>query len=209
MDSFKRPLTLSMARLKKLPPEAREEAYIGFRAKEDAWVREAQIVAETINYAGPRYLTERLQEDLLEGGVVVFLSSLWTSFREQVWVPKFYDGPVASIKRRFEDWLEKESGLEDQKIYTAVISGNAVLGTATGDFMNELVVPLLPETDQEKVRATFITKADMVRATRIALAGEDFDQADYHRRLFVFGPNGQISKDPQSAVAVLGLQLPI
>ena len=209
MDSFKVPLTLSMARLGRYSPEEREQGYVGFRAKEEKWVREAQKGADAVNYTGSRYLTERLRSDLPRRGVVVFLSSLWTSFREQVWVPRFYDGPVASVKKRFEDWLERESGLEKQRIYTAIVSGNAVLETPTGDFMSRMMVPLLPKADQDRIRTTFIGRGDMVRATRMALDGEGFEQADYHRRLFVFGPNGQISRDPQAAMAVLGLQLPI
>lgn len=198
MEPFLRELATKMLRLRRVAPENREEAFATFVTECDQWVSASQDFASAINYTGSRHLIESLADKLPRRGVVVYESSLWSTFMDQVWVPRFYQG-VASSKGMFERWLESESGLEDREIYTAVVSGHIVMDTEVGKALNRLVVPLWPEADQAAISASFITKADMVKATRMALKGDDFDPKQFHRRLYVYGPAGvSFAFSPQS-----------
>lgn len=208
MELFLPRLLSKLARLRRVPKQEQEVAFREFVEESDRLVLENQQFAQAVNFDGPRYLVESLKADLPEGANFVYESSLWTTFLDQVWVPRFYRG-VASTKKMFEVWLESESGLDDKGIRTTIISGNVVADTDIGKAVEHFIASLIEGGQRNVMQQTFITRQDMVNATIEALEGSHFSPTQLHRRLFVFGPGGQITTELSPKSPVFAMTLPI
>lgn len=207
MEPFLAKVGLGMARLARVPEDQHEAACGKFAQESREWALSAMGLATSVNYEGPRYITERLVEG---GGLnnIVDESSLWTTFRDRVWVPGFYHG-ISSTKGMFEKWLEVEDTLDAAKVSRTIVTGYVIGDTDVGKAFLRFMLPLFPESKQEDVSSTFIQRSDMVRATRMALLREGVEVAQLVRRLYVYGPNGQISNELSPDSAVFAVRLPI
>lgn len=192
-----------LARLARVRPEEREERFQEFRELSKKLVEENMELSLAVNYLGPQHLV-----GLTKNANQIYLSSLYATFFPQVWAPTFYE-VISQPKERTIYFLEQESGLEKNGVYTTIVSGHIIEDTDVGEAFIRLVLPLMPKDKQKSMRATFITKQDMVRATRLALTGECFDENDFNRRLFVFGPGGQITTELSADSPVFDYSIPI
>lgn len=196
MGPAKTTIGKTLAALKKFPPDSeRGQALI---AKMVRRIEEVMPYSMVINHDGPTQLLERVQEILPPDGWFVFFSSLPSSVNPE-WA-KFYKG-VALSKNAFEkEIIDRAPDLAAQGIYTAIVSGNVLADSAVGQMIDDLVIPLVPPDQQEAMRATFVTYADMVRETMNILEADprEFPIDDLPVRKYVVTPTevtGTLSAD--------------
>jgi NAD(P)-dependent dehydrogenase (short-subunit alcohol dehydrogenase family) len=151
--------------LRRMPPEQLDEAIATLRAELAPLVGATRELAMRVNCTGPVQLLERCAPLLPDGATVIFYSSLWASFWPHPQVPVYYQA-VAEAKQGLERWLEAQApAWARRRITTAIISANLIGGTRMGYLLDRFCTDLMPESDRERWRATYIDSADLVSAT--------------------------------------------
>lgn len=154
-------------------------------------VQNTMEYAEAINYFAQIDLVQKLRQIPSHGPrILIFESSLWSSIYGDptVEIPEFYKG-IARTKHMFEEWLtENAQGLVAKGIYPAILSGNIVLDSNIGQFVNSLLRPLLTEEEQKVLDESYLYREDMVRETARILTSDPGTWPEYPLRRFLIKP---------------------
>lgn len=166
----------------------------------EEYFEEAQKRSHKINFEGPANLLDELREMLPYGSRFIFFSSLWSSFFGKVPSPHFYE-PIASVKRRFEMYLE--ASLEDlllKGMYPAIVSGSVLADTKLADSIIGLR-DTIPGSITVQNNLPFPKTEDMVKATVGLLTSDPQMWGPLPAKRYVIGPNQIVDNlDPSSPV---------
>lgn len=198
----KKGVALDTGRLRRFKGEERNNR-IGELKK--AFILEVQNTmeyAEAINYNAQIDLVQKWIQTPSHGPRrLIFESSLWSSIYgdESVTTPEFYRS-IASTKHKFEEWLtENAEWLVAKGIYPAILSGNIVLDSNIGQFVNTLLKPLLTEEEQEVLDESYLFRKDMVLENANILLSDPRTWGKYPLRRFLVrrgeGAKGSLSSD--------------
>ena len=207
MESFMRDFIGALVAVKHAKtPQEKDDLLGEFQQQADGWAASTREASMKVNYEGPVLLIEVLSPSLPRGTKLVDYSSLWSSYLRNV--PRFYRS-IAESKHEFENWLMQYGPLlAEEEIYTAIISGHVVTDSGVGKITKRYVLPLLPIENQEVVRRSFITTADMMKATRQVLESNPSARAKHPKRLFVAN-GGQITESLSPQDPIFSYKLPI
>ena len=145
-------------------------------------------LAMNVNCLAPSSLLDRLVPGMPAGGSVIFYSSLWSSLYPHPQVPIYYEA-VAETKHLMERRLEERAGAwASRRITTAVISSGPILNTRICYLLDRFCSDLMPPSDRERWRSTYVTCADLVEATLSVLSHTGPNSSGGLVRLYLPGP---------------------
>lgn len=194
MESFLRKRVRELVGLRRLrngDPVAFNEAVSNVRQLLAADINEAWPYAQAVNYEGPMRLLEKAVVKLPPNAMSGYESSLWASFRKEVAVPFIYQ-LIADTKGQMVDRFEALGpGYSYMDQYLFVDSGHLVLGTGVGDGFEKMLIPLLSDEDQAKMKGSAVSIDAMVQMGVNTLVSDPRQWGVYPRKSYCYAEAGQ------------------
>jgi NAD(P)-dependent dehydrogenase (short-subunit alcohol dehydrogenase family) len=188
MEPVLRTLTRLMTGLRRLNGADLDAAHEAAIAELAPLVDESREHAMETNFRAPVRLLEQLAPHLPPGGSVTFYSHFWASLHPHPQIPIYYRA-VAESKHELERWLAKQApAWRRHGVTTAVISSSVIADTRMGHLLDRFCAELMPESDRESWRATFVSASELVDATIALMEGRHEPDENGLATVFITSP---------------------